>query len=164
MTSGNYAMLKPMMCSKKSNALACVHGRRTACVKRYRSAWVVLKALATAMKKKDWQGRLQELADDDIKPLMDPFATGEGRCHVSWIWMMDSVDCSDEGDNDGVHIEWCKSRARALRWSEEVELLREEMHRVLQFFTWQAAWWEDQGKRRVGECVVHAEGLQAYAG
>ncbi|KAG1772260.1 hypothetical protein EV702DRAFT_1181338 [Suillus placidus] len=141
------------------NALACVHGRRTACVKWYRSAWVALKALATAMKKKDWQGRLQELADDNIKPLMDPFATGEGRRHVSWIWMMHSIDCSDEGDNDtdvlqGVQIEWCKSHARAL----------EEMRRVLQFFAWQAAWWEDQGKRRVGEYVAHAEGLQAYAG
>lgn len=64
----------------------------------------------------------------------------------------------------GVRIEWCKSRARALRWSEEVELLREEMRRVIQFFAWQAAWWEGQGKRRVGESVAHAEGLQAYAG
>ncbi|KAG2108875.1 hypothetical protein DEU56DRAFT_874521 [Suillus clintonianus] len=149
--------------TRAQNALARVHGRRTACVKRYRSTWVALKALATAMGKKDWQGRLQELADNDIKPLVDPFATGEGRRQVSWIWMMDGVDCSDEGDNDGVRIEWCKSRARALRWSEEVELLREEMRRVLQFFAWQAAWWEDQGKRRVGECAAHAEGLYAYA-
>ncbi|KAG0691527.1 hypothetical protein DFH29DRAFT_1010861 [Suillus ampliporus] len=94
---------------------------------------------AASLGKKDWQGRLQELADDDIKPLVDPFTIGEGRRQVSWIWMMDGVDCSDEGDNDGVRIEWCKSRARALRWSEEVELLREEMRRVLQFFAWQAA-------------------------
>ncbi|KAG2338570.1 hypothetical protein BDR05DRAFT_978103 [Suillus weaverae] len=155
--------------TQAQNALARVHGRCTACVKRYRSAWVALKALATVTKKKDWQGRLQELADDDIKPLVDPFITGEGRRHVLWIWMMDGVDCSDEGDNDadvlqGVRIEWCKSRARALQWSEEVELLREEMRRVLRFFTWQAAWWEDQGQRHVGECVTHAEGLQAYAG
>jgi hypothetical protein len=34
----------------------------------------------------------------------------------------------------GVYIEWGKSCARALWWIEEVELLREEMHRVLQFF------------------------------
>jgi hypothetical protein len=63
----------------------------------------------------------------------------------------------------GVRIEWCKSRARALQWSEEVELLKEEMRRVLQFFAWQAAWWEEQGNRRVGECTAHTEGLQAYA-
>ncbi|KIK33973.1 hypothetical protein CY34DRAFT_98753 [Suillus luteus UH-Slu-Lm8-n1] len=124
---------------------------------------MALKALATVMTKKNWQGKLQELRDDDIKPLVDLFATGEGRRQVSWIWMMDGVDRSDEGDNDGVRIEWCKSRARALRWSEEVELLKEEMRRVLQFFAWQAAWWEEQGNRRVGECTAHIEGLQAYA-
>jgi hypothetical protein len=26
-----------------------------------------------------------------------------------------------------LRIEWCRSRARAMRWSEEVLLLREEM-------------------------------------
>jgi len=62
---------------------------------------MALKALATIMRKKNWQGKLQELRDDDIKPLVDPFATGEGRRQVSWIWMMDGVDCSDKGDNDG---------------------------------------------------------------
>ncbi|KAG2037620.1 hypothetical protein BDR03DRAFT_933871 [Suillus americanus] len=94
-------------------------------------AWMALKSLATIMKKNGWQGRLQELVDDHIKPLMDPYATGEGRHHVSWIWMMDGVDHGDDGDDDGVRIEWCKSH---------VELLREEMRRVLEFFTWQQAW------------------------
>jgi hypothetical protein len=88
--------------TRAQNALAHVHARRTACAKRYRSAWVALKALATMTKKNDWQGRLQELADDHIKPLVDPFATGEGRRQVSWIWMMEGVDCSsNEGDTDG---------------------------------------------------------------
>ncbi|KAG1786540.1 uncharacterized protein HD556DRAFT_1449630 [Suillus plorans] len=132
---------------RAQSTLARVHSRRTACVKRYQLAWVALKALATVLKKKDWQVKLQELTDADIKPIVDPFDTGEGRRHVSWIWMMDGVDCDDEGDNDGIHIEWCKSRARALWWSEEVELLREEMRRVLEFFAWQAAWWDEQGKR-----------------
>ncbi|KAG2119820.1 uncharacterized protein F5147DRAFT_742104 [Suillus discolor] len=149
--------------TQAQNALAQVHGRRTACMKRYRSAWVALKALATVVKKKDWRGHWQELADDDVKPLINLFATGEGRRQVSWIWMMDGVDCGEEGDNNGVRIEWCKSHARALRWSEEVELLREEMRRVLQFFTWQAAWWEERGRHNVGECAADAEGLQAYA-
>jgi hypothetical protein len=44
-----------------------------------------------------------------------------------------------------------------------VELLREEMHRVLEFFTWQQAWWEEQGKACVGECAADIKGLQAYA-
>ncbi|KAG1857808.1 hypothetical protein F4604DRAFT_1685104 [Suillus subluteus] len=130
------------------------------------SAWTALKALATIIKKKDWQGRLQELADDHIKPLVDPFATGKGRCHISWIWMMDGVDCGNEGDDDadmlqGVQIEWCKSRARALQWLEEVELLREEMCRVLQFFAWQGAWWGGQGNGCIGELASHFRVLWA---
>ncbi|KAG1785081.1 uncharacterized protein HD556DRAFT_1314530 [Suillus plorans] len=149
--------------TRAQNALARVHGRRTACVKQYRSAWVALNVLATVLKKKDWRGRLQELVDDDIKPLVDPFATGEGRRQVSWIWMMEGVNRGNDGDTDGVRIEWCKSRARALRWAEEVELLREEMRRVLQFLAWQAAWWDGQGNRRVRECAAETEGLKAYA-
>ncbi|KAG1806125.1 uncharacterized protein BJ212DRAFT_1303777 [Suillus subaureus] len=91
------------------------------------------------MKKNGWQGRLQELADDHAKPLVDPYAAGEGRHHVSWIWMMDGVDHGNDGDDD------------------EVELLREEMRRVLEFFTWQQAQWEEQGKACVGECATDIE-------
>lgn len=63
----------------------------------------------------------------------------------------------------GVRIEWCKSRARALQWSQEVELLREEMRRVLQFFAWHAGWWEEQGNRCISDQAADTEGLQAYA-
>ncbi|KAG2028626.1 hypothetical protein BDR03DRAFT_818726, partial [Suillus americanus] len=129
--------------TRAQNALTRVHARQAACVKRYRTAWGALKRLAPILKKVDWRGRLQDLSDDDVKPLIDPFATqGEGRRRLTWIWMMDGVDgCADGGDVDGVRVEWCKSRARALRWAEEVDLLQEEMRRVLQFFNWQANWW-----------------------
>src|ERR1700722_1694276 len=39
-------------------------------------------------------------------------------------------------------VEWCKARARALRWTEEVQLLLEEMRRVLQFLEWKSRFWE----------------------
>lgn len=42
----------------------------------------------------------------------------------------------------GLRVEWCKARARALRWTEEVQLLVEEMRRVLQFFDWKVKFWE----------------------
>ncbi|KAG2357826.1 hypothetical protein BDR07DRAFT_1379859 [Suillus spraguei] len=167
--------------TQAQNALTCVHARQAACVKRYRTAWGALKRLAPILKKVDWHGRLQDLSDDDVKPLIDPFATqGEGRRRLTWIWMMDGVDsCADGGDVDGVCVEWCKSHARALRWAEEVDLLQEEMCRVLQFFNWQANWWEGQGVLQVYEsapcngeelgtaacCEAAArdEGLRAYA-
>jgi hypothetical protein len=63
----------------------------------------------------------------------------------------------------GVRIEWCKTRARALRWTEEVELLKEEMVRVVRFFNWEVQRWEERRSRCVGESSADIEGLQAYA-
>ncbi|KAG1731230.1 uncharacterized protein EDB91DRAFT_1058930, partial [Suillus paluster] len=59
--------------------------------------------------------------------------------------------------------EWCKSQARAMCWAEEIELLQEEMQRVLQFFNWQANWWDKQQDQLVCETVAQHEGLIAYA-
>ncbi|KAG1812886.1 uncharacterized protein BJ212DRAFT_1448064 [Suillus subaureus] len=123
------------------NALAHVHAQQVACMKRYRVAWGVLKTLAPLLKK-----------DEDVKPLVDPFSTKtEGHCCLTWIWMM-----------MGIHVEWCKSRARALYWAEEVELLQEEMRRVLQFFDWQANWWDKQQDQIICETVAQCKGLVAY--
>ncbi|KAG2108394.1 uncharacterized protein F5147DRAFT_745721 [Suillus discolor] len=116
--------------TRGQNALARVHAQRTMSVSHYRSAWTVLRSLAMLLKKKDWHGKLQELADDHIKPLVDPFGVGEGQHQVLWIWMMEGIDCnSDESTDDGVRIEWCKS--------QEVEFLMEEMGRVVRFFEWE---------------------------
>lgn len=51
-----------------------------------------------------------------------------------------------------------------MRWSEEVELLQEEMGRVLRFLDWQAQWWIGRARGR-GEDLDGAlqEGLTAYA-
>lgn len=48
----------------------------------------------------------------------------------------------------GLRLEWCKARARAARWVEEVELLQEEMCRVV------------FGNN---ESLIAYEGLVAYA-
>lgn len=50
-----------------------------------------------------------------------------------------------------------------MRWTEEVELLQEEMRRVLQFLLWQAEWWEQQASRIAGSSREHTEGVVAYA-
>lgn len=62
-----------------------------------------------------------------------------------------------------LRIEWCKSRARARRWSEEVELLLEEMRRVCSFLDWQAGWWDSQAHRWDGLEVQQEEAIAAYA-
>ncbi|KAG1876673.1 hypothetical protein DFJ58DRAFT_721136 [Suillus subalutaceus] len=54
-------------------------------------------------------------------------------------------------------------RARAHRWEEEVELLREEMRRIIAFFDWHAGWWDMQGPRRAFNSLQAREGTLAYA-
>ncbi|KAG1733186.1 uncharacterized protein EDB91DRAFT_1330100 [Suillus paluster] len=72
-------------------------------------------------------------------------------------------------DNDNtledMRIEWCKARARAMRWAGEVELLKEEMRRILQFFEWDAQCWDERGlgnALQLDDADQH-EGQMAYA-
>ncbi|KAF8209905.1 hypothetical protein K438DRAFT_1496867, partial [Mycena galopus ATCC 62051] len=59
--------------------------------------------------------------------------------------------------------EWAKTRARAHRWTEDVDLLEEEMRRILVFPQWRADWWQEQKDRRTEEEVEMVEGFIAYA-
>ncbi|KAF9489123.1 hypothetical protein BDN71DRAFT_1484915 [Pleurotus eryngii] len=107
-----------------------------AAAEQYRVAHKALVVLSQLLRKDDnWRRDLQELASDDIRGLGD-------------------------GLHSSLRLEWCKSRACALRWMEEVVLLKEEMRRVLAFLCWQADWWESKVEN--GNSVV-AEGLNVYA-
>lgn len=51
-----------------------------------------------------------------------------------------------------------------MRWSEEVELLREEMRRVLAFLSWAANNWRTQGRDLASKVdQAQMEGVLAYA-
>ncbi|KAL0952230.1 hypothetical protein HGRIS_006520 [Hohenbuehelia grisea] len=56
-------------------------------------------------------------------------------------------------DDDTSRVQWCQSRARAMRWSEEAELLQEEMCRVSRFFDWHAGWWLEQQGSVLGDAA-----------
>jgi hypothetical protein len=61
-------------------------------------------------------------------------------------------------------IEWAKTRARAWRWTEEVDLVEEEMRRVLDFQNWKAEWWKGLISEHPGVMDESLrEGLVAYA-
>lgn len=62
----------------------------------------------------------------------------------------------------GLHVEWCKARARMMRWKEEIELLEEEMHCVLQFLQWHALWWDNRAHLHA-LTGAEKEGVVAYA-
>ncbi|THU87303.1 hypothetical protein K435DRAFT_681856 [Dendrothele bispora CBS 962.96] len=84
----------------------------------------------------------------DIEPGIVAMVQGEGRRTLSWIWYDPTVSSDDLAFMDAVQVEWCKSRARMLRWKEEVILLVEEIHRMQEFSLSKGKWWEGQ---KVGE-------------
>ena len=66
-----------------------------------------------------------------------------------------------------LRIEWCRSRARVMRFWEDIKLLLEEMERVLVFEAWEAGWWREKAERvnaRASSLSPELlEGLLAYA-
>ncbi|KAL0955398.1 hypothetical protein HGRIS_001645 [Hohenbuehelia grisea] len=130
-------------------------------VETYRAAYQALLILAGILKKDPaWGKNLRLLHDDDIKPLaVTDLSLGEGRRRLPWIWTVPGAAM----DGDAMRQQWSQSRARALRWSEEVELLQEEMRRVGQFLNWQAKWWLAQADRVVRDSPAHQEGQLVYA-
>ena len=62
-------------------------------------------------------------------------------------------------------LEWSKSYARSQRWQEEVELLKEEMRRTLEFLKWKSSLWSSKASFRPDDPLSSAlhEGLTAYA-
>ncbi|KAK6981487.1 CxC2 domain-containing protein [Favolaschia claudopus] len=140
-----------------------------------------------------WQQQLRVLMPDDVRPrpratFSDPqrkagykrkrgqtreqFAEEKQRREAdarpaSWIWLsqLSENEESQGGMVEALRVEWAKTRARAHRWTEEVDLLEEEMRRVLQFLEWKAGWWTGlvgQREAVVSDAVLN-EGFTAYA-
>ena len=62
-----------------------------------------------------------------------------------------------------LRVEWAKTHARAGRWNEELELVVEEMRRVLAFHGWKAKWWFERADMRTDLTGDELTGSQAYA-
>lgn len=61
-----------------------------------------------------------------------------------------------------LRVEWLKCRARAMRWTEEIKLVEEEMRRSLEFGRWLVRWWMQRSGLRTGITSHLREGLTAY--
>lgn len=130
--------------TRSLNLLTRVEERIKATASKYRQIREALVALSVPLVQLTWVQSLRTLEDSDLVGLtsMDDFGS-EGRKKLSWIWSVEGTG----GDVDSItqaalRIEWSKARARAHRWQEECLLLREEMRRVLAFFSWQAEDWD----------------------
>ncbi|KAF8341780.1 hypothetical protein F5887DRAFT_1076370 [Amanita rubescens] len=140
-----------------------------ACAAKYRIARIALGQLAPILDNDDsWATELRDLSESDIEGLPAE-GWGEGRRRLSWIWVVAGVGAGDGTHSqplaDGLRLQWCRARARSLRWSEEVSLIKEEMRRVLAYFTWYEQWWLDWANEYEGDgqCNAMLEGLSAYA-
>lgn len=61
-----------------------------------------------------------------------------------------------------MRVEWCKARARAQRYREDLELVDEEMGRAIAYTEWRAEWWMKQTDRRENVSAELQDGLRAY--
>ena len=156
--------------------LNSVENRIAKFVERYRTTY---QALCRLDPSGDWQGIYLVLKDSDNRgpgKERDEEGTGDGTYLRSWIWLSnprvrdvvgDEVGeegASEEEVNEVVRVEWTTSFARLERWTEEVELLQEEMRRVIVFLEWKSwDWLAGVGARREGLTPDVQSGLNAYA-
>ncbi|KAH9836221.1 uncharacterized protein C8Q71DRAFT_708478 [Rhodofomes roseus] len=140
---------------------------------RYRRARAALLSLSCTLGKTGWEETLKVLGERDVRGMTagteeeEQEQQSEGNRTLSWIWRSTPIVGPEDAHNpdlqEGLRIEWCKSRARANRWDEEVDLLREEMRRVVRYHSWKARQWLDNADARPTLAANAREGLSAYA-
>ncbi|KAE9385880.1 hypothetical protein BT96DRAFT_1006633 [Gymnopus androsaceus JB14] len=111
---------------------------------------------------------VNEMLDDDISNIptvtFDPIlALGQSKRTLSWIWYTASgSEVLEDNVNESLRVEWCKARARAQRYREELELIDEEMGRAIAFTQSRADWWLKQIGLRQSVTAEVRDGLEAY--
>ncbi|KAJ7604200.1 hypothetical protein DFH06DRAFT_1021347, partial [Mycena polygramma] len=125
-----------------------------------------------------WEGILRVLDDEDSGGVAAAgvVVQGEGRRTLSWIWyggyLTDAESAEEQAAAvEALRAEWCKGRARAMRWYEEVIILEEEMRRSIASAEWVCEAWKRRAVWRAEESEMQGdaltaelrEGLQGYA-
>ncbi|KAK0501813.1 hypothetical protein EDD18DRAFT_1307212 [Armillaria luteobubalina] len=123
---------------------------------RYRRTYAALDVVSTYLRQHEWKKDLFPLRPEDISGLnSNNNLRSEGHRLLSWIWKT-NIQGGEEGLQEALCIEWCKSRTRAQRWQEECELLVEEIRRVKVTFQFYEKVWKDRAER------VDLSGARAY--
>jgi hypothetical protein len=102
---------------------------------------------------------------------------------MSWIWAarralddqeqelhdcehasIEAYDPSDLARPLALQVEWARAKSRKTRWDEEVNVLREEMRRILRYLSWETEVWEARAELTRDDQPVEVQaGLKAYA-
>ncbi|KAG2125960.1 hypothetical protein DEU56DRAFT_872983 [Suillus clintonianus] len=150
--------------AQANNALNDLHTVINMTYHLYKYKYAFIRAKYTAAR--DALRRILKPLDrrKDAVPLKHDEGKTVGQQNISWIWKVAGVSNNqEEGLQDLLRVEWCKVQARAHRWEEEVQLLREEVCCVLAFLEWQAGWWDAQGSQHQFGSSAFTEGAVAYA-
>ncbi|KAJ3510330.1 hypothetical protein NMY22_g16006 [Coprinellus aureogranulatus] len=167
--------------TKALNLLSTLQQKIQTAKTEYSQAREALLTLAPILGKKDVEKLYLPLADEHLRPLQAesartaPSAGQTREAGKSWIWNHPgaSLDKVSEYEAEMKKIEWAKSRARSLRYQEEVQIVKEEMNRTVRFFMWKERDWRKRADAKEmaasqsagADCLTseHAEGLKAYA-
>ncbi|KAJ6464311.1 hypothetical protein C8R47DRAFT_992066 [Mycena vitilis] len=77
---------------------------------------------------------------------------------LSWIWTAPgALDNQEEALHESLQVEWSNAKTR---WEEEVELLREEMKRVVRYLEWETRTWEERAAESAARTDI-AEGARS---
>ncbi|KAJ7046193.1 hypothetical protein C8F04DRAFT_938986 [Mycena alexandri] len=151
---------------RSNGAINVLNDRIRRMAEQYRGARRALETLGRVLGKMEWERGLRPLCEKDVRGMpRATFGDPERQLEMSWIWVLARrpiEGCTDLSFT-ALRIEWAKARARALRWTEEVDLLEEEMRRILQFLTWRGRWWRERADGRGREDGPQREGERAYA-
>ena len=144
--------------------------------RRYRGAYEALLKLDPSG---DWTNTYLELRECDNRgpgKELEDMGPGDGSYSISWIWLanpqvhdpsntpVDDQAATQEEVNEVMRVEWAMSFARMERWAEEVELLQEEMRRVVAFLEWKSVDWLTKREARSASVASDIQsGLDAYA-
>ncbi|KAG6819407.1 hypothetical protein H0H93_012104, partial [Arthromyces matolae] len=155
--------------TRSNTAIANATGMVKEAAKRYRVARGALLTLSeTGIEVPlDWQLTLRALRDEDCRKLTEGLeGDSESRRTISWIWLQfpsAAQQAEDPRLNDALKVEWSRARARSMRWTEEVELLQEEMRRICQYLSWESDSWKTRATTASHEDTTVREGMAAFA-
>ncbi|KAG1775069.1 hypothetical protein EV702DRAFT_1180498 [Suillus placidus] len=160
------------LCRQGANTRACnmlkaINMRIKAATGRYESVHKALVILGSLLNESGWQSALHPLNHQDICSMSNLlWSKSDGRRKISWIWNMRGTGGSEKDDNgalEDMRIEWCKARAYAMRWEEEVKLLHEEMCCIGAFLRWELGRWDARHNEVIPTDMEHEDRCMAYA-
>ncbi|KAG1787040.1 hypothetical protein EV424DRAFT_1476780 [Suillus variegatus] len=137
--------------TRARSTLKTIDARIEAAASRYECAHKALVILGGLLGEAGWQSSLRPLNWQDIRSMSDLlWGESEGRRKLSWIWNMCGTHDTTKSflltdSAADMRIEWCKARARAMRWGEE------------------AAHWDERQDSVIPTSLEHQDGCVAYA-